>query len=347
MESLSTRLRSFDMRRHMPKIALCLTLALMCSLLIPSVAYAEWDWTDPGGSITQLIDDLLFGKLYDMVEGLMNNALHVSLLLAPSDILFGDFNQLLSANLTGTTLFDALRLICNSTIVPLGHSILALVMLVQVVKISQRIDSTATLPAVKEILFLGVFFVIFTWLINNSFDLCATVFDEVNVIAESVNGYFGFQGSVDPVTIPRGGFGLDDLIPLLGVAFLMFVGSLAGAAVSYVVGWARALQLYVMATFSPIPLSLLGFEETRSFGINFAKNFIAVCLAGAIMLIVMVAYPILMFGCASSLVENIGSVLSGDLTGFFSYGIKALACTFMYIFALLKSGTWARDILGG
>ena len=34
----------------------------------------------------------------------------------------------------------------------------------------------------------------------------------------------------------------------------------------------RAMQLYVMAAFSPLPFALLGFDETKNYGVSFCKN---------------------------------------------------------------------------
>lgn len=46
-------------------------------------------------------------------------------------------------------------------------------------------------------------------------------------------------------------------------------------AVSMVVALGRSVQLYVYAAFSPIPISLLGFDETKQIGIGYLKNFAA------------------------------------------------------------------------
>ena len=332
-------------RQHMPKFAVCATIALAIAFLVPSTAYA-FNWGDPVGELTNMINELLFGWLRDILEGLINQALQMSVDVSVSNILVNDFDKLLSSDLTGQSLYNILKGICSSTIVPVGHSILAFVMLVQVVKISQRIDSTATLPAIKEIVFLGVFFIVFTWLINNSFDLCANVFDEVNNISEAIKNKLGGENSIATVTLPEGSVNFSVIVPLVFVALILFAGSLLASVISYVIGWARALQLYIFAAFSPIPFSLMGFEETRSFGINFCKNFVALCLAGAIMIVLMIAYPVLMAGCAANISTNILNMVNSN----FAIGtalIKSIACTFMYCFALMKSGSWARDVLGG
>ena len=55
--------------------------------------------------------------------------------------------------------------------------------------------------------------------------------------------------------------------------------------VTLVVSWARTLQIYIMAAFVPIPISLLALDKTRQMGVGYLKNFAAVCLAGVIILV--------------------------------------------------------------
>lgn len=56
----------------------------------------------------------------------------------------------------------------------------SLVMLIQLIKISQRIDGTATLPAIKDIVFLIIYATIFIWLLKNSLKICAGAYDLFN-----------------------------------------------------------------------------------------------------------------------------------------------------------------------
>ena len=53
------------------------------------------------------------------------------------------------------------------------------------------------------------------------------------------------------------------LIALLLVSVISWVVVLGAYIVALVVCWARAIQLYIMAAFSPIPLSLMALDDTR------------------------------------------------------------------------------------
>ena len=213
-------------------------------------------------------------------------------------------------------------------------------------KISQRIDSTSTLPAVKDIVFLAVFYVIFHWLIVNSLDIVTAIYNIFNHITASIlpsdptymNSFdlSGVEADGDYI----GGFLMLVLFGLISV----LVGAVA-YIVALVVAFARALQIYVMAAFSPIPLSLLGFEETRSMGIGFLKNFAAVALAGTIMVFVMYSYPFLLSSVSGVDSGGLAAVATGTNDGLNSL-LSVLAISIVYIFALAKSGAWARELLG-
>ena len=61
-------------------------------------------------------------------------------------------------------------------VIPVAHAILGLFMLMQLIKISQRIDATSTLPAVKDIVFLVVTYCILSYFIDNALDLVSAIY---------------------------------------------------------------------------------------------------------------------------------------------------------------------------
>ena len=63
------------------------------------------------------------------------------------------------------------------------------------------------------------------------------------------------------------------------VSFLSVLGGAISYCIAFVVAYARAWQIYVLAAFSAIPMALMGFEETKQMAIGFLKNFAAAVLA--------------------------------------------------------------------
>ena len=120
-------------------------------------------------------------------------------------------------------------------------------------------------------------------------------------------------------------------------------------AVSMVVALGRSVQLYVYAAFSPIPISLLGFEETKQIGIGYLKNFAAAALAGVVLVLIRYLYPQLVTALAVSgglgKAEMLG--LAQGVETFDSFGviIKTIAVLITTMMWLVKSGSWAKEIL--
>ena len=214
-------------------------------------------------------------------------------------------------------------------------SILSLVMLIQLIKISQRIDGTATLPAIKDIVFLIIYATIFIWLLKNSLKICAGAYDLFNEMIGKIN-----QSTVDElktVTIAdscKESFGAVIGIWVQSMIFDLITIIIKGSV--SVMCYMRAMQLYVMAAFSPLPFALLGFDETKNYGVSFCKNFLATCLAGVIILFAMGLFPNLLSGFSG-----------GEISGFKGDMWSSVCASVALMLIVIKSGTIARDVFGG
>ena len=217
----------------------------------------------------------------------------------------------------------------------------------QLIKISQRMDGSSSMPAVKEVVFLLVFFAVFLFLVQHSFELMQALYEVTRIAIQRVTDLFGNGAELDmgKVSITT----TDDDVPaLLGmavVALVSWVVVLVAYIVALVVSWARAIQLYLMAAFSPIPLSLMGLEDTRQIGIGYLRSFASGCLAGVIILVILVSFPVVLGGLDA---VNAGTGTPMDsVVGGLSYALQYLAVCVLLILSLVKSGAWARDVMGG
>ncbi len=337
METITTKVKQLQIG-HKQKLVLSILIFIVMTVIIlfPEPVYAGfWDvFTDPKEFIAELLRSFANG-LFDLFS-IFINAIKVQGLITEPDRILST-----STGDNGQTMWDIVQTVHSTTIIPLGHSILALVMLVQVIKISQRVDGSATLPAFKEVMYIFVLFVIFTALINNSLNIASAILEIGTWLSNKI---FGYSATSMDITISPEVSDWGVLIGLIVVAFIAVLVGLLAYIVSVCVGLARALQLYIMATFSPIPLALLGFEETRSSGINYIMNFIALCLAGAIMMFVIICFPVIfsgIVGTATLTIEGEASVADAVISA-----VKGVAVCVVLIIGLVKSGGWAREILG-
>ena len=93
------------------------------------------------------------------------------------------------------------------------------------------------------------------------------------------------------------------------------------------------------------PLSLLALDETRQMGVGYIRNFVSVCLAGIVILVILVSFPIVLAGL-NAISAGTGTPVD-SVVGGLSYALQYLAMCILLILSLIKSGTWARDVMGG
>ena len=306
-----------------------------------------------GDKIVSAINEAICRALVSIADGLFQGYYGIIKSLTNSSYISGGLSKLFG----NEQVWNLVKDVHSSAVVPIGEGILGLFMLIQLVKISQRIDATATLPAVKDIVFLFVTYVIMHWLIIHSLDLATAVYDVINKIVtnDALSPSSALEkspldfGSADGNDIDwsKASIGGCFMLVLFGF-FSLLVGGVA-FLIGLVMALARGIQLYLYAAFAPIPLSLLGFDETRQAGISFIKNFISLCLAGAIMIFSLVAYPKILTAVATSgFTDNVmvKMMMGGSSVDALKTLLTGLAVTILLALALVKSGAWAKEILG-
>ena len=208
-------------------------------------------------------------------------------------------------------------------------------------------DGSQSMPAVKEVVFLLVFFAVFLFLIQHSFELVQAVYEVTRLAISRITNLFGTGSTLDlqQVSIVTEENDVPALVAMMLVAVVSWLVVIVAYIVALVVSWARAIQIYIYACFAPIPLSLLALDETRQLGIGFIRNFAAVCLAGIVILVILVSFPIVLAGL-NAVSAGTGTAID-SVVGGLSYALQYMAMCILLILSLIKSGTWARDVMGG
>lgn len=312
-------------------------LILSSLMLFPDFAFA---------SIADDINKWLCGVLRDCCNWIFANQINMLKSIGYDGILAAGFDSMLGTA-GNTTMYSLVHGVWQVAILPIGCGVLWFVFTIKLIQISQKMDGNASLPGVKEVVFLLVFFAVFLFLIQNSFDLMASIYSITKLAIERVINMFGTGGAIDlnAVSIVTTDDDVAALVAMLIVALISWVVVLVAYIVALVVSWARAIQLYLMAAFSPIPLALMGTEDTRQIGIGYVKNFVAVCLAGIIILVLLISFPIILGGLNAAN-PGTGTPIDGIANGL-TYALQYLAMCILLILSLVKSGSWARDIVGG
>ena len=332
-----TALRNLTSDRRF-RIAFAATVLLLALTLVPAApAYA---------SIADDVNEWLAGLLRDACNWMFTKQVAVLSTIGYDGIIGADFSDMLTTS-GSVSMYDIAHGVWSAAVLPIGCGILSLVFTVKLIQISQRMDGSGSLPGVKDVVFLLVFFAVFLFLIQHSFELMEAIYGVVGLAIDRTLALFGSGGSMDlsTVSVVTSDDDVPALIALLLVAVISWVVVLAAYIVALVVCWARAIQLYVMAAFSPIPLSLMALDDTRQIGIGYLKNFTAVCLAGLIILILLIAFPLILGGLTGAS-PGTGTPIDGIAEGL-TYALQYLAMCILLILSLVKSGAWARDIVSG
>lgn len=329
------------MGRHVPsracRLALAAALAIGIALLVPRPAWA---------SIGDDINSWMCGVLRDTCNWIFDAQARVLASIGVDGVLSKPFDRMLGTA-GEVTLFDIARGVWRTAILPIGCGVLSMVFTVQLIHLSQRMDGNASMPALREVVFLLVFFAVCLFLVQNSFELMRAVYEVARLAITRTTAAFGSGGTMDlaKVSIVTTEDSVPALVAMIVVALVSWVVVIAAYVVALVVSWARAIQLYLMAALSPIPLSLLGLEDTRQAGVAYLRSFASVCLAGLIITVTLIAFPVVLGGLNAA---SAGAGAAVDsVVGGLSYALQYLAMCVLLILSLTKSGSWARDVLGG
>ena len=302
----------------------------------------------PGPAYASIADDVnswLCGVLRDTCNWIFNGQVNVLKGIGTDGVLSASFDQMIGGA-GSVTMYDVVHGVWEAAILPIGCGVLSFSFTLQLIKISQRMDGNAAMPGVKEVVFLLVFYAVFLFILQHSFEIMQSVYEVTRIAVERVSGLFGTGSELDlaTVSITTTGDNVAALLGMLVVALVSWVVVLAAYVTALVVCWARAIQIYVMAAFSPIPLALLSQDETRQMGVGYLKNFASVCLAGVIILVLLVSFPIVLGGLQTA---STGSAIVDSQVAGLSYALQYVAMCILLIISLVKSGSWARDIMGG
>ena len=227
------------------------------------------------------------------------------------------------------------------------YGVLSMVFTVQLIHISQRMDGNASMPGVKEVVFLLVFFAVMLFLVQNSFELMRAIYEVARLAISRAASVVGSGGAADlsEVSIVTEDDDVAALLAMIVVALVSWLVVIVAYVVALVVTWGRAIQIYMMAALSPIPLALMGLEDTRQAGVSFLRRFAGTCLAGLITLVLLVAFPVVLGGLDAA---SAGTGTAADsVVGGLSYALQYVAMCVLLVLSLAKSGSWARDALGG
>ena len=233
-------------------------------------------------------------------------------------------------------IFNMVRNLSETVVLPIAGIIMTFILcyeLIQLIIEKNNLQDFDTFNIYKWIFktFVAVFILTNTWnIVMAIFDLAQNV---VNNSAGLIAGdlALGSPEMIETIQAQLEDMGVGELIGLFFqvqvVGFLMEIM----AIVVTIIVWGRMIEIYLITSIAPIPLSTMVNREWGQVGNNYLKSLFALAFQGFLIMVCVAIYAVL--------VANF--VLVGDMT---TTIWSIVAYTALLCFMLLKSGGIAKSV---
>lgn len=285
------------------------------------------------GILTEWISDWLKELL---IEGILGNL----------DGLFDNVNARVGeiATQVGTTpanwnagVFSLIQQLSETVILPIAGLILTFVATYELIQLIIEKNNLHDLD----------YWIFFKWMfktaaailiLSNTFNIVMAVFDVAQSVISRSAGLIQGSTAIQPDMMTALESSLEDmeLGSLLGLWLQSSVIGLTMWALNiiiFVIMYGRMLEIYMLTSLAPIPMSTLVNREIGSMGQNYIKSLFAVGFQGLLILICVAIYAVLIQGISTS-GDPIGAIWG-------CVGYTVLLC-----FMLFKTGSIAKSIFG-
>ena len=233
-------------------------------------------------------------------------------------------------------IFSMIRSVSETVIIPIAGLILTFIACYELIQLIIEHNNLANFET--WIIFKWIFktFVAVT-LISNCFNIVMAVFDVCQNVISRSGGIIGASTAVSDSAIAAMQATLEtyDVGTLLGIYLMSFVIQLTLwilSIVIFVIVYGRMIEIYLMTSLAPIPLSTFGSREQSQTGQNYLRSLFALGFQGFLIIICVGIYAVLIQSISFT------SDIVGSLWGVVGY-------TVLLVFTLFKTGGLARSVL--
>lgn len=233
-------------------------------------------------------------------------------------------------------IFSMIRSVSETVIIPIAGLILTFIACYELIQLIIEHNNLSNFET--WIIFKWIFktFVAVT-LISNCFNIVMAVFDICQSVISQSGGIIGASTSVSDEAIAAMEATLETygVGTLLGIYLMSFVIQLTLwilSIVIFVIVYGRMIEVYLMTSLAPIPLSTFGNREQSQTGQNYLRSLFALGFQGFLIIICVGIYAVLIQSISFT------SDIVGSLWGVVGY-------TVLLVFTLFKTGGLARSVL--
>lgn len=277
--------------------------------------------------ITNWLKEMLVGGIMDNLSGMFDS---VNQQVGEIAVEVGMTPEAFSPGV-----FSMIRNVSESVIIPIAGLILTFIAcyeLIQMIIDHNNLNNFETWIFFKWIFKTFVAVV----LITNTFNITMAVFDIANHVIEASGGIIAGDTAIDPGTLDA----LEETLmemevgPLLGLFLQSLIVQITMSVLSiviFIIVYGRMIEIYLMTSLAPIPLSTFGNREQSQVGQNYLRSLFALGFQGFLIMICVGIYVVLISELALS--DDIIMSIWGIM------GYTVLLC-----FTLFKTGSLAKSV---
>lgn len=293
-------------------------------------------------------DDVMNGianPLNDIVAGWLRDGINTLLEVAAENMdgvvagsgLAAPFDELIASA------YPTVHAIHTSIAIPLANVVLLVFLVAGLASAASRMGSAEV--GIDMWRFIGVFiaYAFMKAIIDSSWELMMLVYQAISSLVPRIGASGAMAASFTGVPEEINNIGV--LLTTLVVVLIVFVIELVCVVIVNVVVIVRSIQIYVYTAFGSIPLAFAVSEGSRHVASSFVRKYVAVVGSGLILA--------LLFAMMGSVVGAFGSVstvpVPGDPASMTLYMVELLrtpAVLVAFAFCAIRSGDWARDLVG-
>lgn len=235
-------------------------------------------------------------------------------------------------------IFNMIRNLSETVIIPIAGAILAFVMTYELI---QMVTEKNNMHDIDTFMFFKWVFKSFAavLIVTNTWNIVMGIFDMAQQVVNQSAGVIIGNTSLDLATVvPNIEAQLEtmEMGGLLGLWFQsLFVGltmNVLSICIMLVI-YGRMIQIYLVTSLGPIPLSTMANSEWRSMGQNYLKSLLALAFQAFLIMVCVGIYAVL--------IQTIGT--SGDISGAIW---RAMGYTVLLCFCLFKTGSISNAVFG-
>lgn len=235
-------------------------------------------------------------------------------------------------------IFNMIRSLSETVIIPIAGAILAFVMTYELI---QMVTEKNNMHDIDTFMFFKWVFKTFAavLIVTNTWNIVMGIFDMAQQVVNQSAGVIIGNTSIDlAAVVPSLEAQLDtmELGGLLGLWFQsLFVGltmNVLSICIMLVI-YGRMIQIYLVTSLGPIPLSTMANGEWRSMGQNYLKSLLALAFQAFLIMVCVGIYAVL--------IQSIGT--GGDISGAIW---RAMGYTVLLCFCLFKTGSISNAVFG-